>query len=159
MQAARAIGERLKTRFDTEIAEWEKKDDMFTTEELAIIIVKSPSFQELFPLEWIENFEPTNDVGDCPIYYTGKLKIAESVKRFERKVDFEQSAIQVGNELRFNETFNISGPSTKRMVVDRYVEVCTFDEDYNKLAGHSFAHLPHPTHFSKFTCAATPCLI
>ena len=133
-QAARAIGERLKARFDTEIAEWEKKDDMFTTEELAIIIVKSPGFQELFPLEWIENFEPTNDVGDCPIYYTGKLKIAESVKRFERKVDFEQSAIQVGNELRFNETFNISGPSTKRMVVDRYVEVCTFDEDYNKLA-------------------------
>ena len=54
-QAARAIGERLKARFDTEIAEWEKKDDMFTTEELAIIIVKSPSFQELFPLEWIEN--------------------------------------------------------------------------------------------------------
>lgn len=133
-QGARAIGERLKTRFATEIAEWEKKDDLFTTDELAIIVAKSPNFQELFPLEWIEDFEPTNDVGDCPIYYTGKLKIAESEKKFERKIDFEESAIQVGNELRFNETFNISGPSTKRMVVDRYVEICTFDDDYNKLA-------------------------
>lgn len=137
-QAARAIGERLKTHFASEISDWEKKDQLFNTEELAIIVVKSPFIQELFPLEWIENFEPTNEVGDCPIYYTGKLKIAESEKKFERKVDFEESAIQVGNELRFTETFNISGPSTKRMVVDRYVEICTFDEDYNKLADRIF---------------------
>ena len=133
-QGVRAIGERLKARFQKEVSEWETKDDLFADDELAIIVVKNPGFQELFPLEWIESFEPTNEVGDCPIYYTGKLKIAESEKKFERKVDFEKSAIQVGNELLFNETFNISGPSTKRMVVDRYVEICTFDEDYNKLA-------------------------
>lgn len=133
-QGARAIGERLKTRFAAEVVDWKKKDELFDPEELALIIVKSPYLEELFPLEWIENFEPTNEVGDCPLYYTGKLKIAESEKKFERKVDFEESAVQVGNELRFNEIFNISGPSTKRMVVDRYVEICTFDEDYNKLA-------------------------
>lgn len=136
-QGVRAIGERLKDRFAREVSDWEKKDDLFSTDELAIIVVKSPYLEELFPLEWIENFEPTNEVGDCPIYYTGKLKIAESEKKFERKVDFEESAVQVGNELRFSETFNISGPSTKRMVVDRYVEICTFDQDYNKLANRN----------------------
>ena len=134
-KAARAIGERLKQHFPNEVAEWEKKDEKFDTDELAIIVVRNPYLQEMFPLEWIEEFEPTNDVIDCPIYYTGKLKIAESEKKFERKVDFEESAVQVGNELRFNEIFNISGPSEKRMVIDRYVEICTFDEDYNRLAG------------------------
>lgn len=133
-QAAYAVGERLKSRFSADIKEFEKKDDLFNKDELALIIVKSPLFEELFPLEWIEDFEPTNEVGDCPLYYTGKIKIAESEKKFVRKVDFEESAIQIGNELRFNEDFNISGPSTKRLVVDRYVEICTFDEDYNKLA-------------------------
>lgn len=131
--AARAIGERLQSRFVKEIEEWEKKDDLFDIEELALIIRKSPFIEEIFPLEWIEAFEPTNDLIDCPIYYTGKLKIQESEKKFVRKIDFEESSIQVGNELLFNETFNISGPSDKRMVVDRYVEICTFDEDYNKL--------------------------
>lgn len=131
---ARAIGERLKTRFPSDVAEWEKKDPQFSTDELALIIVKSPYFEELYPLEWVENFEPTNDIAECPLYYTGKLKIASTEKKFERKVDFEESAVQVGNELRFNEDFNISGPSNKRMVVDRYVEICTFDEDYNTLS-------------------------
>ena len=131
--AVRAIGERLKSRFPKEIAEWEKKDELFNVEDLAIIVRKSPMLEELFPLEWIEAFEPTNEVGDCPLYYTGKLKIQESEKKFVRKIDFDESSIQVGNELLFNETFNISGPSSKRMVVDRYVEICTFDEDYDKL--------------------------
>lgn len=133
-QAVRAIGERLKSRFPDAINEWKHKDELFNTDELALIIVKQPYFEELFLLEWIEEFEPNNEISDCPLYYTGKLKIAESEKKLVRKVDFEESSIQVGNEIRFNEIFNISGPSTKRMVVDRFVEICTFDEDYNKLA-------------------------
>lgn len=131
--AARAIGERLQSRFAKEIEEWEKKDDLFDVEELALIVKKEPMLEELFPLEWIEAFEPTNDLANCPIYYTGKFKIQESEKKFVRKIDFEESSLQVGNELLFNETFNIHGPSDKRMVVDRYVEICTFDEDYNRL--------------------------
>ncbi|MCF0180608.1 MAG: hypothetical protein HUJ97_10255, partial [Bacteroidales bacterium] len=132
--AARAIGEKLKSRFAKEVEDWEKKDDLFNSDELAIIVRKSPMLEELFPLEWIEEFEPTNEVGECPIYYTGKLKIQESEKKLVRKIDFDESTLQVGNELIFSETFNISGPSTKRMVVDRYVEICTFDEDYDKLS-------------------------
>lgn len=129
-----SIGEKLNKYLSTEIAEFENNDDAFSKEELAVIVVRYPKLPELFPVEWIENFDPNNDTKDCPLYYTGKLKLSDVNKTLERHIDFEGSTIQIGNELQFTELFDIHGSSHERAVIERYIETCTFENDFQRLA-------------------------
>lgn len=134
------IAERLKGQFYGDMLEYLGGDpaDIY---ELSLIVVKDPMRQEQFDVEWIENYEPNNLTPDCPLYYTGKLKIGNVFMGFVRRSDLEQSTIQLGNELLFSERFDIKGPSDKRVVVDRRVEVCDFNEDFN-LIGRRFMDSP-----------------
>lgn len=129
-----SIGEKLAKQLSNEISDFENKDDLFSREELALVVVRNPKLPELFPVEWIENFDPNNDTKDCPLYYTGKLKISDVNKTLERHIDFEGSTIQIGNELQFTELFNIYGSSHERAIIERYIETCTFENDYERLA-------------------------
>ncbi len=109
---------------------------------LSLIVVVDPLRQEQFDVEWIENFEPNNFIPDCPLYYTGKLKIGNVYKGMTRQVDLQQSTIQLGNELTFQERIDVTGPSSKRMVVERLIEPCDFLSDYKRVGRDYLGNRP-----------------
>lgn len=127
------IGERLREHFADEIRRWKAEDGLFDERQLMLIVVKEHMLEEGFPLAIVERYKAEGQKGACPLYYTNRIKLFNTEKRHVRQVNFEESAIQVGNELQFPELLKISGPSNKRLVVDRVIEMCTFAEDYDRL--------------------------
>ena len=135
------IAERLKDNMDPSLAAYlgPAPQDIYY---LSLIVVAGTLRQEQFDVEWIENFEPNNFVPHCPLYYTGKLKIGNVYKGMTRQVDLQQSTIQLGNELTFQERVDVSGPKTKRVVVERIVEPCDFLSDYKRVGRDYLGNRP-----------------
>jgi len=131
-EQAYSIAEQLKDRMDPSLREYlgPVPQDIYY---LSLIVVVDPLRQEQFDVEWIENFEPNNFVPYCPLYYTGKLKIGNVYKGMTRQIDLQQSTIQLGNELTFQERIDVTGPGSRRMVVERIVEPCDFLSDYKRV--------------------------
>lgn len=68
----------------------------------------------------------------CPIYYRNLAQL-DNVEKVERMSVFHRrhrNAQSDGQWLTFEENFHIQGPSDNRLVVDRLVETCIFEEDY-----------------------------
>ena len=91
-------------------------------------------FREGKPIEKHEIAPILNYGGDdlvCPIYFIGANK-TENVD-FSKKTrvgTVTKLTVVKGDLLPISENFHISGPENYRMVVDRYIETCTFDEVY-----------------------------
>lgn len=69
----------------------------------------------------------------CPIYYKNLTKL-DNVEKVERQNVFHRkhkSAQSDGLWLTFAENFHVEGPADHRLVVDRLVEACAFEEDYH----------------------------
>lgn len=81
-----------------------------------------------------EYYESANDgVLMCYLYYQGAAVARNVDKIITERMIFNESAIQVGNQLRFTENFEIAGRSSERLIIDRYIETCRFEDDYEKV--------------------------
>lgn len=97
---------------------------------LCLIVQKENMRAELFPLSIVKEYTGEES---CPLYYTSRLKIEGTEKRLVRQINFETATLQLGEELVFPEVLKIQGPKDKRLIVERTIEMCTFDLDYNLL--------------------------
>lgn len=98
--------------------------------ELCLIVQKENMRAELFPLTIIEEY---GGEGACPLYYTNRLKIQGTEKKMVRQINFSKATLQLGDELIFPEVLKIKGAEKHRLVIERTIEMCTFDLDYNLL--------------------------
>ncbi len=81
-----------------------------------------------------EYYESANeDVLMCNLYYQGAAVARNVDKIITETMSFNESAIQIGNQLRFTENFEIAGRSSERLIIDRYIETCRFEDDYEKV--------------------------
>lgn len=81
-----------------------------------------------------EYYESSNDGAlMCYLYYQGAAVARNVDKVITERMVFNESSIQVGNQLRFTENFEIAGRSSERLIIDRYIETCRFEEDYEKI--------------------------
>ena len=72
----------------------------------------------------------------CPLYYKNRVVLA-NVDKVHHVTTFRRQrqaqATSDGNWLTFDEHFHIQGRPSQRLVVERLIDACTFDEDYDRL--------------------------
>lgn len=69
----------------------------------------------------------------CPIFYDGKVTGVETSYEVSVKPQYIKRVVTLGNEIAFDEHVELAGKTDERILVERYVETCTFDEDYEAL--------------------------
>lgn len=94
---------------------------------------QSGKFETIVLSEKISEYDGENEI--CPIYYKNRVMLA-NVDKVHQVRTFHKTRKQAksdGNWLTFDEHFNLEGPSSKRLIVEREIETCIFEKDYNTL--------------------------
>lgn len=77
--------------------------------------------------------EGTDEKKLCPLFYDGKVTGVETLYEVSMKPQFVDRVVTIGNTIQFDERVKVAGASEQRIVVNRYIESCKFEEDYEAL--------------------------
>jgi len=69
----------------------------------------------------------------CPLFYDGKVTGVETQYEVAAKPKYVKRVVSLGHTLEFEEDVAVAGRSDERITVERYIETCAFDEDYDAL--------------------------
>lgn len=75
----------------------------------------------------------TDDFRMCFLYYDGKVTGVETSYELTMKPRITKRVITFGKNMIFDEDFAVAGKETQRRLIDRYIEQCSFEEDYEHL--------------------------
>ncbi len=135
---ANSIAEELYRDFKPMIDYWIEEDrrrgrsgsDMYS---VALLLYREGKPIEKHDLDPILNYGGDDYL--CPIYFHGANITANTdVIKKMRTGKLTKLVIVKGDELPITENLHIAGPEDYRMVVDRYIETCTFEEDYDRVS-------------------------
>lgn len=119
-----------------ELIDWWIKNDVVKSDKYSVaLIIYSQENASVFEKHDIDDIINNNSSDfRCPVYYRGSAQLKETVTTGKMKQGkIRKSTIVKGSDLPINERFHITGKSFERLIVDRFIKACDFEEDFIKM--------------------------